>query len=423
MANRENENPVRGSLAPGVGVGVALGQSWEWPSAERFRPRMPGAKGMAALLVVTLLSSCVPDRRPLDVRVNEAIDDALRRHGVKGATVALILPDDSLRTYGGGFSHDSVAVRPDMLIAVGSITKNFVAALVFQLAEEGILSLSDPLRRWLPPIPNVDSSITISQLLAHTSGLYMFWDNQKIWDDLIAHRDSAFTPESVLTYLKEPYFSPGKGFHYSNTNYLLLAMIVTRATGSTLSGELRRRFWDPLGLENTFLSIEESVPDRLLHVWGDNFEKGTPTRDITALPRTSHETITYGSSGVFTTPGDLARWAHALFGGKVLKATSLAAMVDIDGDDYGLGVHRFKSGLAGGEEALGHGGGNIGMMTYMIHSMSRHVSLVVSINAFDAKCLNEMTENVADIVIDSLSRPGGKEAAVAPVGVVPTLPI
>jgi len=355
--------------------------------------------------ILSAFSSCGRDTRPLDVRLTEAIADGLRKHDVHGASVALILSDDSLRCYTGGVSHDSVVVRPEMLIAVGSITKNVVAALVFQLAEERILSLDDQLHRWLPSYPKVDSNITIRQLLAHTSGLYMFWDNQKIWDDLIAYRDSAFAPETVLSYLRDPYFPPGKGFRYSNTNYLLLAMIITRATGSTLSAEMRRRFWKPLGLENTFLSMEETIPDRLLHVWGDNFEKGTPIRDITHLPRTSHETITYGSSGIFTTAGDLARWAHALFGGKVLKPSSLAMMLDIDDDDYGLGVHRFRKRLMGNEGAVGHGGGNIGMQTYMIHSLERRSSLVVSINAFEADCLNEITGDVAEIVMDHLSHP------------------
>jgi CubicO group peptidase (beta-lactamase class C family) len=152
--------------------------------------------------------------------------------------------------------------------------------------------------------------------------------------------------------------------------------------------------------------MEEAFPaGRLLHVWGDNFEKGTPVRDITDLPRTSHETITYGSSGVITTPGDLARWAHALFGGKVLKDSSLAAMLDIDDDDYGLGVHRFAGSIAGGETAVGHGGGNIGMMSYMIHSLERRTTLVITINAYNGKCLNEITEDIVEIVLDHLSHP------------------
>lgn len=357
---------------------------------------------LAGLTILLALAGCSRDIRPLDVRINEAIATGLQDHGVHGASVALILSDDSLRCYTGGVSHDSVAVSPDMLIAVGSITKNVVAALVFQLAEEGLLSLEDPLHRWLPSFAKVDSAITIRQLLAHTSGLFMFWDNQKIWDDLIAYRDSVFSPETVLTYLKDPYFAPGKGFHYSNTNYLLLAMIVERATHATLSAEMRGRFWKPLALDNTYLSMEEKVPDRLLHVWGDNFDKGTATRDITFLPRTSHETITYGSSGIFATPGDVARWAHALFGGKVLKPSSLAMMLDIDDDDYGLGVHRFRRGFIPGGRVVGHGGGNIGMMTYMIHWLDLRASLVVSINAFDGSCLDAITGDVAEVVVDHL---------------------
>ena len=152
--------------------------------------------------------------------------------------------------------------------------------------------------------------------------------------------------------------------------------------------------------------MEEKIPANLLHVWGDNFEKATPVRDITYLPRTSHETITYGSSGIFTTPAELARWTQAVSNGKVLNPNSLAMMLDIDGDDYGLGVYRFRRGLVGGKEAVGHGGGNIGMMTYMIYWPGRRASLVVSINAFNADCLNGITENVASIVVDSLSSQG-----------------
>jgi D-alanyl-D-alanine carboxypeptidase len=360
-----------------------------------------------AVLSGLVFCSCARETHPLEARLTEALADCLKKHDVKGASVALILADDSLRCVTAGWSHDSVAVRPDMLIGAGSITTNVVAALIFQLAEEGLLTLDDSLHHWLPPHRYVDSTITIRQLLAHTSGLYMFWENQRLWDDLIAYRDSTFTPEAVLSYLKAPYYPPGKGFHYSNTNYLLLAMIATRVTGHTLSAELRRRFWEPLRLHDTYLSMEEAFPsERLLHVWGDNFEKGTPIRDITYLPRTSHETITYGSSGLITTPGDLARWGHALFGGKVLKPAALSAMLDIDEDDYGLGVHRFAIHLVGGETAVGHGGGNIGMMTYMIHSLKGRITLVVTINAFNGDCLNDITDSLVKIILDHLSHVG-----------------
>jgi D-alanyl-D-alanine carboxypeptidase len=134
-----------------------------------------------------------------------------------------------------------------------------VATLVLQLAEEGKLSLDDPIGKWLPSYPQVDPAITIRQMLNHTSGLFMFWENQTLWDDLIRHRTRHFTPEEVLGYLKEPHFRPGEGYRYSNTGYLLAAMIITRATGSTRAAEMRQRFWEPLGLRSACLALEEPV--------------------------------------------------------------------------------------------------------------------------------------------------------------------
>ena len=357
------------------------------------------------VLVASLLfgaMSCSHDPRPLDDRLRVAIEKRLRQYDVKGASAAVILPDSSVHCIAVGFSHDSVAVTPDMLFAIGSITKNMVASLVFQLAEEGALSLDDSLHRWLPDYAHIDRNITIRQLLAHTSGIFMFWENQKLWDDLIQYRDKVFTPEEVLTYLKEPHFAPGKGFRYSNTNYLLLAMIVTRATHSTVSAELRRRFWAPLGLNNTYLSMEEQTPDRLAHVWGDNFEKDGSNRDLTYLPRASHESITYGSSGVFTTPEDLARWCRALFTGKVLSKSSMDQMLDFKRGGYGLGVHLINKRMTGGKKAYGHGGGNIGTSSYMVYLPDDDVSIAVSINYFHGKCPDRILEDIIDIVTDHL---------------------
>jgi D-alanyl-D-alanine carboxypeptidase len=112
-----------------------------------------------------------------------------------------------------------------MLFGTGSITKNFVAALTMKLAEEKILTLDDPLSDWLPAYPYIDGRITIRQLLNHTSGHYMFWDNDSLWDELNKDRTIIWTPEEILAYIREPYFVPGEGWHYSNTNYLLMAMI------------------------------------------------------------------------------------------------------------------------------------------------------------------------------------------------------
>jgi len=351
---------------------------------------------LVGALALAGLASGAHDGRSVGDRLQSALDGRLRRCEAKGASVAVALPEGTLWRGVSGVSHDAVTMAPDMAFAIGSITKNMVAALALQLAEEGKLSLEDPIGKWLPAYPHVNPAITIRQMLNHTSGLFMFWENQRIWDDLIRYRTKAFTPEEVLGYLQAPHFAPGQGYRYSNTNYLLAAMIVTRATGSTLSAELRRRFWEPLGLRSARLAIEEPYPENLAHVWGDNFEKDGSYRDITFLPRMSHDSITYGSAGVFMTAEDLARWTHALFHAKVIGVQSLAQMqVFSRAGGYGLGLGRLGRGVAGNLKAMGHGGGNIGTTAYMVYLPDYDVSLAVMVNRFDSDCASRIARDLA----------------------------
>ena len=363
--------------------------------------RIPPLRVILVMLLLISVVSCSHDPRPLDLRVKEALANRLKEYNVKGASAAMILPNGDIHRVCAGVSHDTVCMKPEMLFAIGSITKNLVAALILDLAEDRILSFDDSLHKWLSPIRHVDSTITIRQLLNHTSGIFMFWDNQSLWNDLIRYRDSVFTPEVVLTYLKEPHFSPGKDFRYSNTNYLLLAMIATRATQSTLSAEFQRRFWQPLGLKNTYLSMEEQIPqDQLAHVWGDNFEKDGSNRDITFLPRASHESITYGSSGVFSTAEDLAVWCKSLFHGKVLNMSSVDEMVHIGKGGYGLGIGLLNKGILLGDKVYGHGGGNIGTTAFMAYLPERDVSIVIMINCYDVEHSRQFLNDIIDIVTD-----------------------
>jgi CubicO group peptidase (beta-lactamase class C family) len=152
-------------------------------------------------------TACSPDVRTFDERVRDGLNDRLQQYNVHGASVAVIFPNDTIHRICAGFSHDSVAMEPQMLFAAGSITNDLVATLILQLAEEGVLSLEDPLHRWLPTLPNIDSSIPIRQMLSHTSGIFMFWENQKLWDDLIKYRDSVFTPKEPHTHHQSWSFS------------------------------------------------------------------------------------------------------------------------------------------------------------------------------------------------------------------------
>jgi len=356
------------------------------------------------ILIQVIISSCSQNKASIEQRITNTIENNLEDYNVKGGIVSIIIPGYKKTTISTGTSHDTVKIKSDMFFAIGSITKNFVAALSFKLVEQGIISLNDTIGKWLPRYKHVESKITIGHLLQHTSGLYMFWDNQKIWDDLIKYRDSIFTPETVLSYIKEPYFKPGKGFHYSNTNFLLLALIIKKATGSSLSVELNKQLLNPLNIKDVYLSQEEELPNNLMHVWGDNFENDGSFRDITNLPRTSHESITYGSSGIFITAESLAEWCNYLFTGKVLGKTSMSQMLNFNEDDYGLGVHLFDKSITDGEKIYGHGGANIGTCAYMAFLPEYNVSIIVVINAFSGKCLDSIFEDVVEIVVDEINQ-------------------
>ncbi|KPK82884.1 MAG: hypothetical protein AMS27_13715 [Bacteroides sp. SM23_62_1] len=336
----------------------------------------------------------------------KVLEEGINRYNDRGVSAAVVFSDNKIWTGTSGISYDTVSIKPDMLFAIGSITKNFVAALTLKLAEEGILSIDDPLSGWLPDYPHIDNKITIHQLLNHTSGIYMFWENQEIWDELKKDRTKVWTPEEVLGYIKEPHFAPGGGWRYSNTNYLLLAMIIKKATGLSLSDAFRNYFWEPLGIENAFLSIEDTIPDNLAHVFGDNFNNDGSNIDLTYLPRASHESITYGSSGLFMTAEDLARWCHTLFEGKVLQQQSLDEMLQFiefppvsNMRAYGLGVLVYKRSDSHWKEAIGHSGGNIGTTTYMVYLPEYQTSIAVMVNAFPGSSAGFITKGLIKEIV------------------------
>jgi D-alanyl-D-alanine carboxypeptidase len=342
--------------------------------------------------------------------MQEILDKGIRKYGARGVSVAIIFSDGQTLTGVSGISHDTVAIEPDMLFAIGSVTKNVVAALTLKLVEENVLSLEDPLSNWLPEYPHIDSNITIRQLLNHTSGIYMFWDNQEIWDDLKKDRTKVWSPEEVLSYIKEPEFPTGEGWRYSNTNYLLLAMIIEKATGSTVSAEFNKHFWEPLGIGNAYLSQQENIPNNQAHVYGDNFIFGSEELDLTFIPRASHESIGFGSSGIFTTAESLAKWSHTLFGGEILRQQSMDEMLQFvrfrevaNISAYGLGVQLYPRSFSSGERAIGHGGGNIGTTTYMVYLPEHNISIVVMVNAFPNKSANYITKKLIRAVLRDLN--------------------
>jgi D-alanyl-D-alanine carboxypeptidase len=238
-----------------------------------------------------------------------------------------------------------VPVESDMLFGFGSITKTFVAAIIMQLVEENRLGLDDPLGKWLEKRPNIDSNITIRQLLNHGSGLYDYTYNSSYWSDIEANPNRVWPPEDVLKYVKPP---PNLGFdvaRYSNTNYTLLGMIIESVTGSSLEQELQHRIIGPVQLDSTYLAKNDFNKKR----WANS----------TALFSSTYSS-TWAGGAIASTSKDIAKWSHVLYSGNFLQTTSLDSMLVTEDRrvrqrwmSVGLGVMKLN---AGAQSAWGHQG-------------------------------------------------------------------
>ena len=190
-------------------------------------------------------------------QLTEALDRARATIGAAAATAVILRANCTWNGASGRADvPNDVAVRPSDRLRVGSVTKTFTAALVLQLVNEGTLGLDDVLESWVPGVAN-GGAISIEQLLRHTSGVADYLDQ-----GFFPLASEQWTPEQIVAYAnaKPPAFAPGTNWGYSNTNYILLGMIIERATGSSYHQQLRSRLLDPLQLADTFVEGDEDIP-------------------------------------------------------------------------------------------------------------------------------------------------------------------
>lgn len=289
------------------------------------------------LLALAPGASSAPSASPAD----ELVPQLVARGGAPGAALLAQAEDGSRYAQAG-----QGMARTDHFRA-GSITKTFVATVVLQLAEEGRLSLSDTVEEHLPGLVrgagNDGRALTLRSLLAHTSGLYDF---------TVQTRGTVpVTPFQALRIaLTHPPAAKGR-FAYSNTNYVLLGLVVERVTGRSYAAEAERRILAPLGLTGTsFPGSESSLPSP----HGRAYSSGGA--DVTELdPRVA------GAAGeLVTTLADLNRFYGALLGGELLSPRMLREMLDTRAarGSYGLGLYPEK--LPCGTTVWGHNGRILG---------------------------------------------------------------
>ncbi|MEX1345952.1 MAG: serine hydrolase domain-containing protein, partial [Candidatus Limnocylindrales bacterium] len=324
-------------------------------------------------------------------KLQRIIDNQHANKRVAGLQVAVRLADGETWLGSAGkaeFGPDR-ALDDDDQLAIASITKTFVAALILQLADEGKIDLDAPFGTYFRDAPRKDKA-TVRQLLSHTSGIYNFWANPRYgeiteawWQNPGAggrkSRSKQWTYDEMMGLVRAGDFKPGEDYQYSNTNYLILGKVAEAVEGKPLHRMLDQRFFKPLGLRDTiYQPAMKPRPDAAHGHWDWGGGWTDHTGDSRYVPFMAAASIADAAGAMASTARDLSVWASALYGGDVLSDEMLAEMLTFERPGfYGLGA--YPANFAG-HRGVGHRGGIRGYESAMFHFPADGVTIVLLSN-------------------------------------------
>jgi D-alanyl-D-alanine carboxypeptidase len=355
---------------------------------------MRGALGSAALLMVFSAHAAAPRTVP------ESIDQYLSsRFDPNAPGAAVIVVKDGKVVFRKGYGladlELKVPVRPEMVFRLASVTKQFTAVAVLMLAEQGKLSLSDEIQRFIPDYPRGKAPITIERMLNHTSGIPGFSDEYLSKRDMRAE----ITPAQMLEIIKQqpPEFEAGSKWAYSDGAYELLGIVIEKASGMSYADFVEQRMFKPLGMANSFYDRTE----RIITGRAKGYAQ-TPTGYLNAAYISM--SLPYAAGSLASTVDDLALWDAAiadsdkLIGAESRRRMQMPGML-ANGSapevPYGLGV---SLSPRRGEARVGHNGQINGFMTAVLRMPKDHVYVAVLGNVENMKIIPElMAERVGAI--------------------------
>jgi CubicO group peptidase (beta-lactamase class C family) len=370
--------------------------------------------GITFLLVSTLASAQTPSASPTDLteRVDK-IFEKWNRTDSPGCALSVMRDGRIIYKHGYGMADldHNVTITPSTVFHVASMSKQFTAASILMLGQQGKLSLDDDVRKYIPEVPDFGSLITIRHLIYHTSGLRDQWDLLDLagWRyslDLITDDDVM----SVLMTQKDLNFKPGEKHVYCNTGYTLMAIIVKRVSGMSFREFTSKNIFEPLGMTSTFFRDDHAEIVKN-NAYGYESEKGKPPH----LGLTNFDTA--GATSLHTTVEDLALWDenfyHPRVGGPSFPEHMLQRGKLNNGEtlDYafGLVVGKYK-----GAPTVDHGGADAGYRSDMTRFPGQHFSVAVLCN-YSETSPSTLTRSVADLYLaQDLKAPESSAGGVAP---------
>ncbi len=356
------------------------------------------AAALFALALLVAVSCAAQTAAPAPewvAQVDDYLSGLVKQNRFSGAV--LVARDGRvLLEKGYGFANAELEVpnTPQTKFRLGSITKQFTAASVLLLQEQGKLNVQDPVCKYVENCPAAWQPITIHHLLTHTSGIPSFTGFP---DYLKTMALPTTVSETIARFRDKPLeFKPGERFSYSNSGYVLLSHIVEKVSGQTYADFMREHIFAPLGMKNT----GADVTSQILKNRASGYRAGPD--GLTNAPYLDMS-IPQGAGALYSTVEDLYIWGQALFGGKLLAQKSLDAMLTVVKDyyAYGIGVDtQFKL------PRIGHSGGINGFNTYMAWFPAERATFVVLSNIENGTPTTQIETRLARLALsDKVSMP------------------
>jgi len=278
------------------------------------------------------------------------------------------------------------------IFQIGSITKQFTAAVILKLQEEGKLSVHDKLSAYFPQFKYA-GEITIENLLTHTSGIYNYTIDIDDQDSAIACNPINKQLLLDLMFKHRLDFKPGSQFRYDNSGYYLLGLIIEKVTGKSYEQNVRDIIFTPLQMNHSLFDFSHSSDT--------NIATGYQTLNDSIQKEASawrwDSTVTYAAGAIWSTTGDMYKWAQAIADKKILSAGSWKAMLTPHLNKYGYGVYLDSSF---GKQTISHGGGIPGFIAYLCYYPQEDVTIILLNNEGDfGEALNGMNADLSAIIL------------------------
>lgn len=350
-----------------------------------------------AVVTAMLASAAAPALAQTDVsaRIDAIVNAPIASGAIAGASVAVVKGGRTLlsKAYGKADLELDVPTPPGATYEIGSVTKQFTAALILLLQEEGKLGLDDELTKFLPDYPTQGQRVTLRRLLNHTSGIRGYTEMKEFGDFSKLKRPRA---DLVALFAAQPFdFPPGEEQIYNNSAFFLLGLVIEKVTGQPYEKVVQQRLFDRVGMPNSYYCSETAI--RKNHAHGYDTDGGH-----LVLKGYIDHAWPFSAGSLCSNTADLVAWNRALHGGKVLSPASYAQMIapgalsDGTAIRYGLGI-----GVAdiGGRHAIAHGGGINGFLSESEYYPDDDFVIVVLVNTAGPVAPRDLAKKIADVVL------------------------